>query len=316
MTTPSKPGRVILTYGRSLMALVIARSLAERGVEVIACDDVELTVCAFSRHVKETFRVAPWDSEPEQYLQDLEAAVLEYAPNDGRPYVLMPTFREIDLIARNRKRFEPAIKLAAPAIKSINLVTPKHCLAQLAREYDLDIPETWRPENEAALRELAPTLDYPVIVKPVDGAGGRGVSLAKGAEDTIAAVEELGIETGPLIQECIAGEDYCVPVLAKAGELSAIMAYRNVSTFPREAGAGAVRETVDAEPFRAQAEKLIAATNWDGVAQLDFRWSGKAEDAPKLIEVNARFWAGIFHSMASGVDFPWLLYCQTVGVEA
>jgi predicted ATP-grasp superfamily ATP-dependent carboligase len=143
MTTPSKPGRVILTYGRSLMALVIARSLAERGVEVIACDDVELTVCAFSRHVKETFRVAPWDSEPEQYLQDLEAAVLEYAPNDGRPYVLMPTFREIDLIARNRKRFEPAIKLAAPAIKSINLVTPKHCLAQLAREYDLDIPETW-----------------------------------------------------------------------------------------------------------------------------------------------------------------------------
>jgi gamma-glutamyl-gamma-aminobutyrate hydrolase PuuD len=77
-----------------------------------------------------------------------------------------------------------------------------------------------------------------------------------------------------------------------------------------------VRETVDAEPFRAQAEKLITATNWNGVAQLDFRWSGKATDAPKLIEVNARFWAGIFHSMASGVDFPWLLYCQTVGIEA
>src|SRR5688572_18870999 len=103
----SSAGRVILTYGRSLMALVIARSLATRGVEVIACDDVGMTVCSFSKHVKETFTIAPWDTEPEQFLQDLEAAVLEYAPADKRPYVLMPVFREIDLIARHRARFEP-----------------------------------------------------------------------------------------------------------------------------------------------------------------------------------------------------------------
>jgi hypothetical protein len=108
MIAARPPGRVIITYARSLMALVIARSLAERGVEVIACDDVGMTVCSFSRHVQETFTVAPWDTEPEQFLQDLEAAVLEYAPSDDRPYVLMPVFREIDLIARNRKRFEPA----------------------------------------------------------------------------------------------------------------------------------------------------------------------------------------------------------------
>jgi gamma-glutamyl-gamma-aminobutyrate hydrolase PuuD len=119
-----------------------------------------------------------------------------------------------------------------------------------------------------------------------------------------------------LVQECVEGEDYCVCVLAKDGELSAIMAYTNITTFPREAGAGAVRETVDAEPFREEAEKLVAATRWNGVAQLDFRWSGNAKEAPKLIEVNARFWAGIFHSVESGVDFPWLLYRQTIGAEA
>ena len=311
----SATGRVILTYGRSLMALVIARSLAERGVEVIVCDDVNMTVCSFSKHVKETFTVASWETDPEQFLQDLEAAVLEYAPGDGRPYVLMPVFREIDLISRNRSRFEPAIKLAAPDIKSIELVTPKHNLAALAAEHGLDIPETWRPESADDLRALAPQLSFPLIVKPIDGAGGRGVSCVGTIEEAVRDAEALGFQNPPLVQECIDGEDYCVAVLAEAGELNAIMAYRNVSTFPREAGAGAVRETVDAEPFRAEAEKLVAATNWDGVAQLDFRWSGAAEDAPKLIEVNARFWAGIFHSVASGVDFPWLLYCQTTGVE-
>jgi len=314
MSASPPAGRVILTYGRSLMAMVIARSLAERGVEVIGCDDVNLTVLSFSRHVQETFLVAPWDKEPEQFLQDLEAAVLEYAPTDGRPYVLMPVFREIDLIAGNRARFEPAIKIAAPGIKSIESVTPKNHLADLARQFDLDIPETWRPQSLEELRQRAPKLIYPRIVKPVDGAGGRGVSCATTPEEIIEQAEALGFDEPPLVQECIEGEDYCVAVLASAGEVRAIMAYRNVTTFPREAGAGAVRETVDAAPFRKEVEKLVAATNWNGVAQIDFRWSGKPTDAPKLIEVNARFWAGIFHSVESGVDFPWLLYAQTVGL--
>lgn len=306
---------MIITYARSLMALVIARSLAERGVEVIACDDVGMTVCSFSRHVQETFTLAPWDSEPEQFLQDLEAAVLEYAPNDGRPYVLMPVFREIDLIMRHRKRFEPAIKLAAPSIASIDLVTPKHHLAALAAEHDLTTPATWLPDSVDAIAAIAPQLAFPVIVKPADGAGGRGVCRAESRAKLETCVAELGFAPPPLIQECIEGEDYCVAVLARAGQLKAIMAYRNVSTFPREAGAGAVRETVNAEPFRQETEKLVAVTKWDGVAQLDFRWSGKADQAPKLIEVNARFWAGIFHSVESGLDFPWLLYRQAIGED-
>lgn len=307
---------MILTYGRSLMALVIARSLAERGVEVIACDDVNLTVCSFSRHVQETFTLAPWDSEPEQFLQDLEAAVLEYAPADGRPYVLMPVFREIDLITRHRERFEPVISVAAPAFKSLQMVSPKHKLAELAEAHDLDVPQTWRPETEADLKALTERLAYPLIIKPVDGAGGRGVARVDTPQAAQAHAAELGFDPPPLVQACVDGEDYCVAVLAQRGELKAIMAYHNLKSFPREAGAGAVRETIDAEPFRATAEALLAATIWDGVAQLDFRWSGKEADAPKLIEVNARFWAGIFHSVETGVDFPWLLYQQAIGEEA
>lgn len=313
MNARRAPGRVIITYARSLMALVIARSLAERGVDVIACDDVDMTVCSFSRHVQETFTVARWDTEPEQFLNDLEAAVLEYAPADDRPYVLMPVFREIDLIARNRKRFEPTIRLAAPSLASIELVTPKDRLAALAQEHGLDVPQTWIAPSPEAVAALAPRLAYPLIVKPSDGAGGRGVVRATTPGEAEAAATSLGFDPPPLIQQSVEGDDYCVAVLARNGELKAIMAYQNIKTFPREAGAGAVRETVDAEPFRAASEKLVEVTHWDGVAQLDFRWSGKPRETPKLIEVNARFWAGIFHSVETGVDFPWLLYRQTIG---
>ena len=86
--------------------------------------------------MQETFTVAPWETDPEQFLRDLEEAVREYAPHDGRPYVLMPVFREIDLIARNRERFEPTIKVAAPAIA-------KHRHGQRRRTGSRDMAESY-----------------------------------------------------------------------------------------------------------------------------------------------------------------------------
>lgn len=311
--TARPAGRVILTYGRSLMALVIARSLAQRGVEVIGCDDVDLTVLSFSKHVRETFTVAPWKTEPERFLDDLEAAVLDYAPGDGRPYVLMPVFGEAELIARHRARFEPTIKIAAPSWRSIDKVHPKDHLVRTAAAADLPAPRTWIVPEPRTLRALAPGLTYPLIVKPSSGVGGRGVSLVQTPQEAIERVETLGYRARPLLQECVPGRDYCVAVLAKNGQLAAFMAYRNLTTFPRKAGAGALRETVDAEPFRAAVQKVLEATHWNGLAELDFRWTGDPADEPKLIEVNARFWAGIFHSIQTAVDFPWLLYLQTIG---
>lgn len=306
-------GRVILTYGRSLMALVIARSLAQRGVEVIGCDDVDLTVLSFSRHVRETFTVAPWKTQPEKFLDDLEAAVRDFAPRDGRPYVLMPVFEEIELISRNRSRFEPTVRVAAPTWDAISLVHPKDHLADLVERARLSAPQTWKVSDEATLPVLAAQRAYPLIVKPSEGAGGRGISLANSAAEAVEQVEALGFASTPLLQALAPGDDFCVAVLADKGRLAAMMAYRNVTTFPRKAGAGAVRETVDAEPFRAATEELLAAAGWDGLAELDFRWTGEPDSPPQLIEVNARFWAGIFHSIQTAVDFPWLLYLHTIG---
>jgi predicted ATP-grasp superfamily ATP-dependent carboligase len=209
------------------MALVIARSLAQRGVEVIGCDDVDLTVMSFSKHVKETFTVAPWKLRPDDFLDDLEAAVRDYAPRDGRPYVLMPVFTEGELIARNRTRFEPTLKLAAPAWKSIDQVHPKDHLARLVQNANLPAPKTWIMPDRSALTKLAPTLDYPLIVKPSDGAGGRGVSAAASAEAAVEQIEALGYRPTPLLQEMVPGEDFCGAVLADKGKLAAMMAYRN-----------------------------------------------------------------------------------------
>ncbi len=310
-------GRVILTYGRSLMALVIARSLAERGIEVIGCDDVDLTVLSFSRFVKETFvHPSPW-TDPDGFLEVMEEKVQAFAPHpdDDCPYILMPVFEETRLLTEHRDRFEPTIRVAAPQLSSLDAVEPKDRLARTAGAIGLDVPETLILDGPEDALEQARSLTFPRLIKPVSGVGGRGIKKLDDFEalETHLAAKPASLSWPALLQELVPGEDYCCTVLVERGEIRAADAYRNVTTFPREAGAGAVRERVDPAPFLETAGQIMGHTEWNGVAQIDFRWDESR--TPKLIEVNARFWAGLFHSVASGIDYPWLLYCLAAGLD-
>lgn len=310
MTAPLDTGRVIVTYGRSLMALTIAQSLGSRGVEVIGCDDIGLTALSFSRYAKKHFIHASATTDPDRFIDDLEAAIIRYKPDDDCPYVLMPCFQETRLIARHAERLSRHIKVAAPAIDAIRSVDPKDSLMRTARRLNLRIPSTWTTE-ELAAGVLPPPDVFPVIVKPPHGVGGRGVRRIADAGELASALAEWR-QTGQsmLVQNFAHGEDYCLTALFDQGTLKASAAYHNLSQFPRGAGAGVLRETVDDVPFLEPAKALFGALGWTGVAEIDFRWDGAS--APYLIEVNPRFWAGLFHTVESGVDFPWMLYELTV----
>jgi predicted ATP-grasp superfamily ATP-dependent carboligase len=295
-------GRAIVTYGRSLMALTIAQSLGSRGVEVIGGDDVGLTVLSFSRYAKGSFVHAPAATDPDGFIDDLEAAIIRHKPDDDRPYVLIPCFQETRLIARHAERLSRHIIVAAPAFEAIEAVDPKDHLMRTARDLGLRIPRTWTAEEWRADPGA-----LPVMIKPVWGVGGRGVRRIDDAADLDAALSEA-VEAGEtlLIQDYIEGEDDCLTALFHKGALKASAAYRNLSQYPRGAGAGVLRETVSEHPFLPTTEALFGSLAWTGVAEVDFRWNGNGD--PYLIEVNPRFWAGLFHTVESGVDFPWMLY--------
>ena len=299
-------GRVIVTYGRSLMALTIAQSLGSRGVEVIGCDDVGLTALSFSRYAKKHFVHASATTDPERFIDDLEAAIIRHKPPDDRPYVLMPCFQETRLIARHAERLSRHIKVAAPAIEAIRAVDPKDSLMRTGSRLNLRMPSTCTSEELASGALPTPTV-FPVIAKPPRGVGGRGVRRINDPDELATALTGWARDgQSMLVQDFAPGEDYCLTALFDRGVLKASAAYHNLSQFPRGAGAGVLRETVDDTPFLETAQALFGALGWTGVVEVDFRWDRSA--APYLIEVNPRFWAGLFHSVESGVDFPWMLY--------
>jgi len=309
-----KNGRVIIPYGRSIMALVAAHSLGKKGVEVIGCDSIDFTILSFSNHVKEHF-VYP---DPEDDEQAFIEAMLEYAeqykPEDGRPYVLMPIYKDTGIFARHRDKFEPHIKIAAPDYDAMCKLHPKDNFARTVKELDVSAPRTWLPEDEEDLKKLTQEMDFPVIIKPYDMTGGRGIHKAKNEKDLLKLWHDnkKKYEQKSLIQEIYEGKDYCLTGLFDDGELKASMAYRNLHQFPPESGAGIMRETVEDDRFESIARDLMKPLGWNGVAEFDFLWDESGEHDPAMIEVNTRFWGGLFQSVESGIDFPWLLYKLTV----
>ncbi len=326
-------------YGRSLMSLVIAHSLGKRGIEVVGCDDVDFTVLSFSRYVTGTFVHAPLHGDRERFLSDLEGQLRKRIPQDGRPYILMPVFRETEIIARNRDRFESFMEVAAPPYDAIAAVHPKDSLHKTAMRLGVPVPRTVNLQDETegrtlddAIGRIAGTYRFPLFIKPPDDVGGRGIVQCKGVAELRRALDEYRRRRGslPLIQEAADGDDYCLTVLFENGTLVASMAYRNLYRYPAESGAGIVRETVDDTPFLDTARRLLGPLGWHGIAELDFRWrppepdpaerseeisngpaTGRPTGEPLLLEVNPRFWAGLFQTVESGLDIPWLLYQLT-----
>ena len=304
-------GRVILTYGRSLMSLVAAQSLARRGIEVIGCDSVDMTVLRFSKYcTKYHVHPDPYDDDEDAYIKGIIDIVEENRPGEAKPYILMPMFDNARILAKRISELPDYVTLAAASWESIGTVYPKDRLVRTMEKHPGLSPKSAIVNNAAEIAGVLQRLELPLVIKPAVGVGGRGVVFVETREQLTEAYTDGSRDfDGPqIVQETAAGEDYCMTLIAKDGDIIAAMAYKNLETFPKKSGAGTLRVTVGHEPFMNAASAIMSEAKWNGVAEIDYRWNGDPETAPQLIEVNARFWAGLYHSIASGLDYPWLLY--------
>lgn len=311
MAKPDNPGgRAIVTFGRSYQALAAVQSLGRQGIEVIVCDEAPMMAAQFSKYAIAKLVHPPANTDTDGYLDVMEEQVRRFQPDDQRDYVLMPIHEETRIIAQYKSRFSPYCTVAAPAFEAIELVDPKHRLIPTASRLGLPIPKTFQISCSEKLESVIPQLRFPVFLKLPHTSGGIGLHRAESAGELRAAYRETcdrfdvsHEEHHPIVQESVPGNDYCVTMLLEHGELRASLAYRNVKTYPWAGGSGAIRETVEAAPCVEIAAKLLGSLKWHGVAEVDFIWNGQDDGQAYLIEVNPRFWGGLFHSIESGIDY-------------
>jgi predicted ATP-grasp superfamily ATP-dependent carboligase len=311
MIKQKQKARVIITSSRSLMALAAAHSLGKRGVEVVGADCIAPTMLHFSKYAYANEKYHSHTDDPGQFLNDIESIIEKYRPGDDRPYILMPVFHENYVIIKNKKRLEKLITVATPDYSMLKQVHPKDNLTKTAGQLDVNIPKTALPEQESDIDKAMESIDLPCLIKPRDSSGGRGIHKVENKKELKRLFREVSDEFGepPLIQALADGKEYCHTVIFDHGKAVASGAYRNLHSYPADFGSGALREAIDPGIFDKQTNPLLEHVGWNGVAEIDYLWDGNNNHTPSLIEVNPRFWAGLFHSVQSGVDFPWLNFC-------
>jgi predicted ATP-grasp superfamily ATP-dependent carboligase len=302
---------VIHAQGNKSQAII--RSLGRKGIVVGATDSSPHAAGFYSRYVQNHLITPSPVQQPEDFICAIEQRIKK-----GDIDVVIPSnSAETLLVSQHKDHFEPYAKVPfAPYQKMVQLHN-KASLSTLASDLGIPIPQTFAPLNFEEIKKISEKVNYPVVIKPKASTSSKGVIYAQSCDECLAAFkkyfENYQPESRelPLIQEYIPGEGYGVSVLFNNGDLRALFTHKRLREYPLSGGPSTLRESVHNVQMEKIAVDLMKACEWHGVAMVEFKLH-QITKKPYLIEVNPRFWGSINHAIASGVDFPYLLYTMAV----
>lgn len=310
------PGAIIL--GGNFVGLGIARSLGKRGVPTWVVDtDKSKCIAQFSKYTKR-FIVS---EEPVEELLLREAREHNL---DG--WVVFPVSDQyVESMAANHDSLKAVYRLITPPLEVTKYALDKRLTYSRATELGIAAPWTSVPKS---LTDLDATdFPFPVILKPAINhhffpqtnlkalAAANREELKRGYSQMRRYVPAEEI----LVQEHIPGGgenqfSYCG--LCKDGRVYAALVAKRRRQYPVEFGnASTFVETASQPIVEAAGRQFLESIGFDGMAEVEFKFDTR-DGKYKILDVNPRPWG--WHSLgrAAGIDFPYLLWRQKVGLEA
>lgn len=314
----SRPGALVI--GANLRGLGIARSLGRRGVDSwVLHEPGDDSVARASRYVTRTLP-APQGSPQQQ-----RAGLLAIADRHRLVgWTLFPTSDEsVAAVAQQRDELDGHFALTSPGWGAVGQAYHKRLTYELARRIGVAHPWTSYPRGVAELEELA--CAFPVILKPDAKPDENRFTRAKAwrvndRASLLSTWEEAARLVGAeavMVQELIpgAGENqYSFAALCRDGSVVASLTARRVRQYPRDFGhSSSLVETVDDPRVEERGRAVIAALDWTGLLEVEFKRDTR-DGEYKLLDVNGRVWTWHAIGARAGVDFPYLAWRLSQGL--
>lgn len=307
---------VLVTDGEQRSALAVARSLGIAGYPVYVCSSRRRSLAGASRHVRAEALAADPLEDRQRFTADVRALVTRW--NIG---VLIP-IADASLLALlpDRARM-PNVLVPFADERVVRRIADKAAVLDAAASVRIAIPRQQTAAGRDALTAMAPTLEYPVVLKPsrsVAEHGGRRTKLlvrhAASTAELAAAAAELDPAAYPvLVQQRVIGPGIGVFLLVWKGETLAAFAHRRIREKPPAGGVSVYRESVAADlDLVRRSRALLDTFEWSGVAMVEYKIDDHT-GTPYLMEVNGRFWGSLQLAIDAGVDFPALLLSAALG---
>jgi D-aspartate ligase len=152
---------VLLATASSGGTLAAVRDLSAHGIEVGVIANQRLAPAAWSQGTARTYH-APPESDTSRFLEWLLATG---AAEPGK--ILLPTSDETAwMYTLNASLLERYFCLYQPSIESMRSILDKKLFADAATRAGVAVLPTWEPRKLDELVALAPTLPYPILIKP------------------------------------------------------------------------------------------------------------------------------------------------------
>ena len=277
------------------MSPALIRVLAKAGVKIYTCEKESHTSLpgARSKYVAKHFPLPE-----ENYAEALYSLAEELGrQNNCKPAILPVGSATLQMLAKQAARFSEVAGLCIADPETIDLLNSKRQLHRLAASLSVAVPA------EYDLKALT----APCVVKPVCGER-LGLSAAERyricrtreeAETAYRRFEQLSGEA-PVIQEYLPGGGSGCSVMAREGKIIAYIGHRRIREYPVTGGPSSC--CISIEPPIAEAEKLVAASGFSGLAMFEFKEG--ADGKPRLLECNPRIWGSFPLTEAAESTLP------------
>jgi D-aspartate ligase len=262
-------------------------------------------------------------SDPIAAPEALAQFLIDRARALEAPPILYPTSDAfVACVSSCRHLLEPFLRHPLPPPNAVDDALDKRRQYLAAEAAGIPIPMTFYPATVEDVRTLAPTLEYPIVVKPALGYRSRAVLRDKARRidgpAALVSVCNTIIEGGHpvVIQELIPGPNtnhakVCAYFGAR-GDLLACVCMRKVRQYPMDFGVGTLMETIDDPELAALGLRFFNALRWRGPGSIEFKRDAR-NGRWTLIELNPRLWQQHGLAAASGVNFPLIQHADLSG---
>lgn len=307
---------IVLGLGQNGLASV--RALARQGVPVIGIDGNMRQPTAQTRLCRKILCSDFRGPGLLQTLLDLGRTL----PTKG---VLIPSGDiSLELISEHREVLREFFAFSVPEKELLKLIINKKDFYQFAALRGFTIPQTYFPENEADVESLSHEMHYPCILKPFQPSAAwrkrfpdvKLFEAASASELRQTYCELRQVHPDFLVQEIIPGPDRALAfslTYFNGKKALGMFTGRKLRQFPPFYGTSCLAESLWNPWIAEETLRLLEALNYRGYASLELKWDYR-EERFKIIELTPRTWFPHGISTACGINLPYLMYCDLLGL--
>ena len=302
------PSALVLGPPKFIGPLGVMRSLGRLGVPVYGLAHRHLSMANSSRYCAGTVNIGingrPL-GDPSRLLEEFRDA----GRGLGEGCVLIPASDEWAIfVACHADELAGAYVFARNAPDLISTLASKEGLAGLAHDFDLPTPAIHVPRSREDAVAMAASINYPVIIKPVQSRPGMTVkAIANDQRDLLASFDQMADSAQSpniSIQEYIPGSDQQSWLFngyfdAESRCLAAFTGTK-LRQHPRGVGVASLAVTRHNAELIEQSVAFLTGVGYRGPVDIDYRHDAR-DGLYKVVDVNPRV-GGVFRAFVDEAE--------------